>query len=274
MIKDKDCRKLTVNLFISAIFIFFVCLSGCGLDEYYYLDMPSNSNEISSTVVDYSEYLNQYVSFRTSETGNNYQFLSSSSAFSFLGTEVYYKIYNNYSTAYSHYSKVLSYNSSSSDYSAAAEYILDSLNYKSLKLVNDYSNVVTITPLIKPIGEDRYVYIRLNSYGDEEDFRSGVCISNISMNVYNASLALTDSSGNPVRPKRYINSNYGFDFSTSDTYNPVPEKDDDDYYYYSTSTENGTWYVALYAVSEGRDDNYKKSFSKTLPLGIIAISSK
>ena len=244
---------------MSALCLVLSCLINCGLDEYYYLNSPSAVH----TTFNSDDYMQRYFSFLTSESGTNATYINSDAGFIFLGTEVYYKIYNNYSTAYSHYSKVLSYNSSSSSYSAAADYILDTLGYKTLRL-----SYGSYTPLIPATGTNTQVYIRLTSYYDEEEYACHICVGS---STYDSSTELT-YNGTVVYPRRYINYNYGFDFDSDDTSNPVPSSGDSDVYYSTTSTSSGTWYVALYAVSLGRDTTYTTSYSNAIPLGIVPIT--
>ncbi|MBQ2481529.1 MAG: hypothetical protein II516_09795, partial [Treponema sp.] len=77
-------------------------------------------------------------------------------------------------------------------------------------------------------------------------------------------------NGQPVMPRRYINSNYGFNFGQDDN-NPLPKNGDADVNYSSSSSDSGTWYVDMYAVSVGRDTSYSTSYSKVLFLGSVKI---
>ena len=256
-------RKILSVVFSCAVLIVCFCVLSCGLDDYYYLQEPLDLNCRTTPTDDYTK---RYFSFLTRETGQNADYLSDDSEYTFLGTEVYYKIYNNLSDAQSVYSKVVTKNSNSSTASAAASYLIDDLGYKTFRLSTGY-----ISPLVKATGNNRYVYIRLTSYGDESAFQHGICVSDSALEQYDSSSAL-EYEGTVVYPRRYINSNYGFDFDDSDSSNPVPASGDDDYQCSSTVTLSGTWYVALYAVSVGRDSSYTNAYSKATPLGIVSIT--
>ncbi|MBQ3648706.1 MAG: hypothetical protein II957_00730, partial [Treponema sp.] len=199
-------------------FVFLLLLEACGLDTFYYLDPPITDGHTSYYTTEDGIY--RYFSFVTNEEsslGDNDQYFSSSSELVFLGTEVYYKIYNNYSTMVSAENAIDSLNSSSSNYAAAAESLIESRGYKPLKFSSG-----SFIPLVEAGSSpnNRHVYIRLNDYGTEGDYSKGICISSQPMDRYSPADALMHN-GQPVMPRRYINSRYGFNFGQDDN-NPLP----------------------------------------------------
>ena len=252
----------TIVILLSACF-FLVQNTGCGLDSFYVLDAPLSDGHTAYYTAD--DYAQKYFSLMTYETGTNADYLTSSSELSFKGTEIYYKIYNNLSTMLSNQSTVSSLNTAS-NYSAAAERLIETQGYKQLKLSNG-----AITPLIKATGKNRYVYIRLTDYGGSEAYQQGICVASSIMNSYDSSNALT-YNGVAVFPRRYINSSYTFNFGgdNSDT-DKVPTKDDDDVTWSTTTTETGKWYVDMYAISIGKDTTFSNSYSLVLHLGSMTI---
>ena len=249
-------------------FAFLLLLESCGLDSFYYLDPPVTDGHTSYYTTEDGIY--RYFSFVTNEEsslGDNDQYFSSSSELVFLGTEVYYKIYNNYSTMVSAENAIDSLNSSSSNYAAAAENLIESRGYKPLKFSSG-----SFIPLVEAGSspDNRHVYIRLNDYGTEVDYSKGICISNHPMDKYSPADALMHN-GQPVMPSRNINSSYGFNFGQDDN-NPLPKNGDADVTYSGSSSESGSWYVDMYAVSIGRDTSYSTSYSKVLFLGSVKIS--
>ena len=247
-------------------FVFLLLLEACGLDTFYYLDPPITDGHTSYYD---TESIRRYFSFVTNEEsslGDNDQYFSSSSELVFLGTEVYYKIYNNYSTMVSAENAIDSLNSSSSNYAAAAESLIESRGYKPLKFSSG-----SFVPLVEAGSSpnNRHVYIRLNDYGTEVDYSKGICISSQPMDRYSPADALMHN-GQPVMPRRYINSNYGFNFGQDDN-NPLPRNGDADVNYSGSASESGSWYVDMYAVSVGRDTSYSTSYSKVLFLGSVKI---
>ena len=157
---------------------------------------------------------------------------------------------------------------SSSDVSAAATNIINSRNYKTL-LFSSYNK----TPLIPENNDDRYVYIRLNSYGEEDGYSAAVCYGTSAMESYVLGSSGVTLIGKPLR-NISSGSGYGFDFKKTDNDNPLPVSSDEDVNWSSSSSEDGVWYVDMWAVSVGRDSSYSPSYSKLLHLGSISIKEE
>lgn len=243
----------------TAFFLFAMLFVSCGLDTFYYLEPPKTDGH--TTKYTSTDRPQLYFSFLTNEEGDNSDY--GSSDFSFIGTEVYYKIYNNYSTMVSAQSSIDSLNSSS-DVSAAATNIINSRNYKTL-LFSSYNQ----TPLIPEKNDDRYVYIRLNSIKGSSEYSAVVCYGTSAMESYVAGSSGITLIGKPLRNVS-SGSGYGFDFKKTDNGNPLPVSSDEDVNW-SSSSEDGVWYVDMWAVSVGRDSSYSPSYSKLLHLGSISI---
>jgi hypothetical protein len=237
------------KVFYLVLISFCSCLvsfSGCGLTEYYTLDAPTVTyNSPSYTTTDYTA---KYFDFLTRESGMT-DYLSSSSDFVFLGTAVYYKIYNNYSTMLSRNSSISSVNTSS-NYSSAATKMIETYEYQQLG-----TDSGTITPLVSATGSNRRVYIRLMHYGSSNDYAAKITIAGTELAV-------------PLR----VGNKYTFDFgrTSSDDDNAVPVSGDDDVEY-GTASSSGKWYVDMYAVAVGRDSSYTTSYSLVLHLGSVTI---
>jgi hypothetical protein len=246
-------QKIKKRMIFFAALIFF----GCGLDNFYYLEPPRTDGHVP--YYDTADKTLRYFSFLTNEEDNNDNL---NSDFNFQGTEVYYKIHNNYSALVSAQNSVTSLNKGS-DVSAAAENLVTTRNYKTLNLDSG-----AISPLIKNDDNDRYVYIRLNRYGTDEKFSAVVCYSSAKMASYDSSDSRIVKLG---VPRRNINLRYGFNFSSDDSVNPPPKNGDEDVNWSSSTSVSGTWYVDMWAVSVGRDSSYSKSYSKLLHLGAVAI---
>jgi hypothetical protein len=256
-------RNTAVKYSVYSLFSLAVCclltFSGCGLDEYYVVEAPFTIYNIpsvtSSTSTDYSV---KYFDFQTNDSGNADL---SSSGFDYLGTAVYYKIYNNYSTMNTAVSAITSLNSSTT-YSAAADKMIDTYGYWELSTTNG-----TPSPLI-PADTNKRIYIRLANYQDG-DYMAKIIIG------YDGSDFT--GSGNYV-PLRNISGTHSFDFGrTSDDsdLNKVPESVDRDVNYSSSFSDDDktVWYVDMFAVAVGRDTTYTKYYSKVLHLGSISIDS-
>lgn len=252
------------------LFVFFLPLFfGCGLDNFYYLDPPLHGGHVA--YYNSSEDILNFCSCLTNEsssTGVNYMYFGASD-FYFLGTEIYYKIFNNISTLQSVESSVSSMISNTSSYTSAVDYLIGSRGFKTLGVSDG-----KISPLIKPSSgrTNQYVYIRLDNYNDT-DYRSGICVGNSSSNKWTEEKSLK-VNGKNVTPVRY-GTGCGFDFSrTGKNNSPIPKKGDDDVEFSETPTEDGVWYVLMYAASVGRDTNYSESYSQPYLMGELAIREK
>ena len=239
--------------------VFFVILSvllaGCGLDTFYYLDEPSS---VYSCQADQSDEAKLYVSFLTSEqTQNNSIYISGTAGFSFLGTAVYYCIYDNTSALSSFTTTINSLNSSST-YSSAAERIISS-GYRPLNITTGGAP----NPLVVQQGTNRNLYIRLTSLESQDAFQSAIRVgtSSISQSTEGADLF---SGAKPCRSNENL-----FDFSKIDV--DLPLASDDDTRFSSTEAPN-TYYVDLYAFSVGQDTTFARSYSNAVHLGTIPIS--
>lgn len=264
----------TIRLFCAAACFFL--FTACGLETFYFLDPPVSTGHN----VDYnsSDPMSRYFSFRTTETGNNSELPSD---FSFQGTEVYYKIFNNYNTMKNYEATIDNLNTSTSSSAADAANKLKSYGYQTLKLDQGSAE-----PLIRQDGRDRYVYIRLTDLDDASVYQNIIFISASAMSSY-----ITETEPDPNdpsqpsqestiirvvgKPRRSINSSYGFNFDRKDPdNNPLPVKDDADTVLSDEGTEEGMWYVDMYAVSQGMDTTFTTSYSRVLFLGSLSIEEK
>jgi hypothetical protein len=244
-------------------FSFAVCclllFSGCGLDEYYVVEAPITSNHTPSVSNTMSlGYDMRYFEFVTRDSDNAGL---SGSGFNYLGTAVYYKIYNNYSTMNTASSAITSLNSSTS-YSAAADKMIDTYGYRELSTTSG-----TPSPLIPAASNDRIVYIRLSNY-QTGDYTAKIIIG------YNRDISVAGT----YIPLRNISGTHSFDFgraAANPDLNKVPVKGDIDVNYSSSfsDTDKKFWYVDLFAVAVGRDTTYTKYYSKVLHLGSVYINS-
>lgn len=302
-------RQITFFLlFLSAALTFLLKLSGCGLEEFYYLEPPRTDGHTAYSTT--QDKTTNYFSFITTESGFNASYIKNSpsyagSEFECLGTEVYYKIYNASSSVSSVADRISSLNSSTSSSTSAAEYLTETAGYKTLRLFPKDD-----TPLITATGQNRYVYIRLSDYGTEFDFKNVVRVGDKGMKSWEPRYEKVENGEedkdneeddddenskkkniyeeNPALdptwvgfPRRHLDSDYGFNFydgyKSNDNYNtdpkpngPVPLSGDDDVRL-DTADESGIWYVDMYAATIGHDSTYTYSYSKVLHLGTITI---
>lgn len=254
-------------------FLFSICLflfSACGLDVVYYLYAPS----VTHNTPDYTTaFDNRYFEFTTNDSSNIRD------DFDYLGTAVYYKIYNNTSTMNSNIAALSSLNSSTNE-SAAATRLIDSYKYQPLGLSEGTKN-----PLVPASADgNQRVYIRLSNYQEtiSPDFKATVRIRSDNGN---------DSSwteqGVPLR----TGNRYTFDFGRDDddvssdlaaerVENAVPSSENSstigDVSASSSFTDSDgkIWYVDLYAVAVGQDSSFTQYYSGVLHLGSVAIDTR
>lgn len=220
----------------------------CGLEEVVVVDEPTVTyNDPLYTGTDYTNF---YFEFQTKEEDNQD---------TFIGTEVYYKIYNNSSTLVSERSSINAVNTSSSSTSAATR-MIETYSYQVLGTNPQSSDSV----FIPDAGENRRVYIRLLDYGDGDDLKADIKIEKTSIGRI---------------PYRYSNDK-SFDLfdnddsDSSDKIDVEPESGDLDYKQSSTTSVSGEYYVQLFAVGVAFDlSTLTRSYSLLLDLGSIRIKT-
>ena len=250
----KDAHKFINNFFLALIFVMCVFSISCGLDVYYILYPPSDSQIVNEN----TEALGRYFSFRTADVENKGMDI-------FTGTTVIYQIYNTLSQLTTDSFTINNYNSEYSDkgYNKAV-----SLGYQKLLLSNNDM------PLVEKTGDDRSVEIRLFTEGYVDDpYQAGIKISG---------QYVTDGSSIAI-PLRENESTFAFYSSSKETVvngksylNAIPEQENIDVKYVQISEElvENVWYVNAYAVSMGMTSDFSYKYSQLEPLGYIVISEE
>ncbi|MCR5725074.1 MAG: hypothetical protein K6G80_08320 [Treponema sp.] len=274
-------------LFSGAFFV------SCGLDVVYALDEPTQTYNLPTYQTENES--DCFVDFRTVESSNG------SDSFIFLGTAIYYKIYNNYTTLQSQVSAITSADTSSN--AGAASKMITTYTYQPLG--TNYA--VTGDVFVASASSDRRIRLRLKNINDTtaSSYSSGT-VALISHN-YDSKLYIGYKSGSQVTytcttsstdeevwtyggteftlsdtypdefvfPYRYDNT-HSFDFfdnddNDDDNVDIEPKDGDSDYYMSSSFSEENKYYVQLFAVGVARDTTYTLSYSKVLNLGTIPI---
>ena len=153
--------KKVVQLFF--IIYLSVFAGSCGLDIYYVLEPVKDANPADNT----RDILVRYFEFTTNESVNE-------SSGIFVGTSVYYKIYNNLSTLTS---EATSITNSNSEYTENGYNRMISLGYKRMGVSTN------LDPLIElgDISLDRGVKIRLYTEGEAsgDPYQATVTVGNV-----------------------------------------------------------------------------------------------
>ncbi len=239
--------KMMLLLFVGAFF------STCGLESVVTVEAPTVT--YNDPLFSSSDYANQYFSFLTAEDSGN----------DFMGTEVYYKIYNNSSTLVSERNAILSVNSASNN-TAAATRMIETYTYQTLG-TNPSSN----RTIFVDSPSANQIIIRLKSYTGQENhlgddwysFRSG-----IDGYIYNYT-DFTPFRNGGTKSFDFFDDN---DDDSGYTRDVKPEEGDSDYKHSSSATESDTYYVQMFAVGVAYDQStLSNTYSLVLNLGSVAI---
>lgn len=230
--------------------------SSCGIEEVIVVEEPTVTYHDPL----YSDSDNSYFycDFSTNDSENE------DLGDAFLGTEVYYKIYNNSNTLVSERSAILAVNTTSSSSSAASR-MIDTYTYQPLGTSPQTSDSI----FVPSSGVNRRVYFRPvdvpNSFGD--DLKAAVIIYD------------SDVKKGCI-PYRYSNDR-SFDFfdnddnDDSDKVDVEPVEGDLDYKKSSTSSADGKYFVQFFAVGVAIDTgSLSRSYSLVLDLGSIPITKQ
>lgn len=156
----KNWITLTLCM-IAGIFVF-----SCGLEEV--LIVPDPTVTYNNPLYSSDDSLTWYFSFKTvSDSDKN-----------FIGTDVYYKIYNDYNKLISERSSILSVNTSSNS-SAAATKMVETYNYQTLGSSQNSGNAVyfpNTTPQTVVIRLKTYVNADPSSEGAQDQYKSHACV--------------------------------------------------------------------------------------------------
>ena len=242
----------------------------CGLEEVLTIEDPivTYNNPLYSS----ADPLTWYFNFAPSSDDGE----------SFLGTEVYYKIYNNYSTLLSERSSILAVNSSTNS-SAAASRMIETYTYQPLGTSANTNNVVFV-PVEDGTGR---IVIRLKTYrdglgevpADETSTAYNEYVENKKTRYYYEA-CIGQLSGTEYSYKDYVPMRNGnaksFDFfdynETKNSVNVEPSAGDTDYKQSSSFSEENCYYVQMFAVGVAIDsETVSNSYSLVLDLGSVPI---
>ena len=273
----------------------FFC--ACGLDETFEINAPTQVHKYST--YDTADPLSWYCDFSTVSQPSN---ISDGSSLNYLGTGVYYKIYNNYSTLLSQRSSITSLNTSSNGSSAATR-MIQTLTYQPLgtnpnlswsvfvresgtsshrvrfrlksaaSASNESGSITSETPLLAMIAQQSSDKINYIGYASGEQYYT---YDSATDTWTGSDSAIAFSDIRFVVPFRYDNA-HSFDFFDDNDDDKDNNRDiepvdgDSDYYYTSTASEDDTYYVQLFAVSIARSGTYEMTYSLVLDLGVIPI---
>lgn len=271
----------------------------CGLEEIITVNQPSGTYH--DPLYTYLNYPDWYCSFSTSE---------SEQPGSFVGTEVYYKIYNNSDSLESQRTRIENVNTPTNA-SAAATMMITTLAYQPLGVYPPVSGQSVFVPKSnrdsKITFRPKTYYNATGNYSGDNDESLRACVKyeeqlrgfvsgvqGLMFLYYNSSSsswsysASYNESGSGYTAVDYENITFlipyrsnskSFDFfdehDTDLDENVEPEEGDDDYYHNSSSSATNTYYVQFFAVSVAFDTaNLTNSYSLVRDLGSIPITDE
>ena len=256
----KARAKHTVKSIFLSMFVacFIILNSGCGLDEYYVLEPPTTYHApVYSQSNLMPDAIDRYVEFFTNENSEY-----DDSGFEFTGTDVYYKIYSYLPTCESEYSALNTLVNSDASKANSASSLINSYKFQKLK-INGSNRDVTIPHTTSK--RSQRVRIRLTTFQDpptSDDYKATVRIDGVNKGV----------------PVRYYD-NRSFDFYRKvldSAFNaPLPRSTayEDDLSSTTTVTEEGSWYITLYAVGVGHDSTFTQYYSTIAHLGTLCLKA-
>lgn len=217
--------KINFLVFFVLVEVFFM---SCGLEETIKVEPPVKT--VSTPLYSDTDYSNRYCGFVTVEEKN--------SEIEFTGTEIYYKIYNNYSALTSQRSAITSVNTASNG-TAAATKLIETYKFQTLRT---YPEIEDIAVFVPSENSDRVIIFRPKSYKGQEEylgdafesFRACVKFSDCLRAFVTGSLATDDKTtfSNVLRNVYYDNTSSVWKISSSDT--------DYDYSNFSTLSSDST----------------------------------
>ncbi|MCR4821361.1 MAG: hypothetical protein K5873_00625 [Treponema sp.] len=261
-------RKQLCNLILPIISGLF--LLSCGLQEVFFITEPTvvNNNPLYSS----SDPLTWYFSFVTAPSSSN-------DSLSYTGTDVYYKIYSNYSNLTSQKSSILSVNTDTNG-TAAATRMIETYTYQPLGTSTSTDKAVFFED-----HNSQSVILRLKNY------QNGIASSSADYEELmktryqqNACVGYKTSGSTEYTYEDFIpyrNSAVGtksFDFFDYDEDNKggardvIPVEGDADFYYNSTFSEENCYYVQLFAIARAWNSaEVSPVYSLVLDLGSVPI---
>ncbi len=242
------CKKSNfINfMFAGCLILFNIFFIGCGLDTFYVIDSPSVYHEPLYSSMELPE---RYFEFSTNE--HDYE-----GTIKFLGTEVYYKIYNSSSKMNSEVSSINSAANNETSTNQSANRLIETYKYQTLRHSNDEGANILI-PWNKNTNSRR-VEIRL---ANDPEYDAEFTIANNTLGY-----PVRNILGNKVEDK-----SFSFKELSSANLPKGGDNGDADYEYSSTTEEIKEYYVSMFAVSVAQDDKYSSVYSTAIYLGSVTI---
>lgn len=251
-----------IQFFINIIFTFIAgfLFFSCGLEEVFVINPPVS--KFHDPLFSSSDSTQWYFSFSTNEQNQVDEF---------IGTEIYYKIYNNSSDLTSERNYINSVNYEANG-SASATAMIERYRYQTLG--RSFESVFAPS-----VGSNRRVTIRLKDY--EPSFKNGGAGNSDSPYSDTACISINGVYENAI-PRRF-ETQKSFDFfddksirqNSANSRNEalLPKESDSDYKYSSSSeVDSDKYYVQMFAVGVAwNSSEASRTYSLVLDLGSVPI---
>lgn len=246
MKKAYNIKRLFNTLFIVMCLCFFNL--SCGLEVFYLIDSPYQGDNFPDQN---SQFQDRYFEFNTNEN-------TEVEGLRIVGTDVYYKIYDDFNKLTSDVSYITNTDNATS---AKDKLNAGGKNFQTLKVSNQKDNT-----LIPYSGSSQKVVIRLTDYQNIELYSSRILVND--NNLYGSSEKQIPIRNLPVQENNPQLTGFNFGKTRVD----MPSTDDGDASV-SSSSSNGVYYVAMFAVTVGYDAAFTNYFSEPTYLGCVKIDS-
>lgn len=221
-------------------------LTGCGIDEYIYLEPVSNIlNNPTDTDVDSYKYF----SFQTKDAENN-----ADAAGYFKGWEIYYRIYNSVTDRSTDTAAIAT--KAADDPANAFNYVNTTKKYRRMTFIRGTdTSVMYPAPLIAESPSDRIVFIRPYTIG--LSYPEAFTLNGVQVNL----------SGTDAFAWRSVTDVLAESFE----YAQIDQTDADVQYNSSVGLSAQKWYLQAYVFAYGFDTSFKVIYSEPTSLGSITI---
>ena len=239
-------RQVTVKkrIFVS-VFAMVACLFffACGIPVYYVIEPPQSEYLPDSDAIEPDRRYFGIICPYSSSSDN--------SDITLMGTAIYYKIYNSREDMNSDISSISGRNT---EYSEDGYRRMTDLGYQAMGCDTGAS------PIIKKVQSTRTIEVWLCDEGTNP------------VGIYNATADPKTKLSIPYRTGVGSSGSGNMSFNFTSSYHP--EEGDTDYKYSSSPTNEGDWYINLYAVTVGIDISQSQQYSSLLHMGNLTLSQQ
>lgn len=268
--------KKTFQVIIKKLFLFILlgCLFlfnfSCGLDNFEVFESPEQVIHLPEASRQNVSFDEAFFEFFTNEPTVPY------STITFLGTDVYYKIYNSFTQLEAEIQTLNSLATSTENSNNAFNKMADSdlqnstsgYGYKRL-IAEGYESREILIPYT---GRNQDIKIRLSDYGSILDYASRIMVDD--GNYFDSTSMVKPIRNVSLEENKTVSFNFGrYEDEIVGGRNVYNGTDGDVRNSSDSSVVPGEWYVAMYAVAVARGMDWGHQYSNILYLGNVKITT-